>query len=159
MNLCHSLWMYLTLIGQQNVNGVALESWRFVVDYELRCQFINYYDILYLFVIDGIFNGYMLITIHELKPWVFFAFNFCIDISNLVHCTGNLILNMFSNTYLLWKEVNIWISSIWKPKIYISWITVVLKHFLILKRKNLNLSYLNTIYFLWKFSAYKDNWE
>ena len=49
MSLRHSLWMNLTPIGQQNVNGAALESWRFVVDYELRCQFINYYDILYLF--------------------------------------------------------------------------------------------------------------
>ena len=27
-----------------------------------------------LFLIDGISNGYTLITIHELKPWVFFAF-------------------------------------------------------------------------------------
>ena len=26
-------------------------------------------------LIDGISNGYTLITIHELKPWVFFAFN------------------------------------------------------------------------------------
>ena len=26
MSLRHSLWMYLTLIGQQNVNGAALES-------------------------------------------------------------------------------------------------------------------------------------
>ena len=25
MSLCHSLWMYLTLIGQQNVNGADLE--------------------------------------------------------------------------------------------------------------------------------------
>ena len=40
----HSLWLYLSLIGQQNVNGATLESWRFVVDYELRWQFINYYD-------------------------------------------------------------------------------------------------------------------
>ena len=45
----HSLWMYLTVIGQQNVNGAALESWRVVVDHELRCQFINDYDIRYLF--------------------------------------------------------------------------------------------------------------
>ena len=28
------------------INGAALESWQFVVDYELRHQFINYYDIL-----------------------------------------------------------------------------------------------------------------
>ena len=48
-NLCHSLGMYLTMIGQQNVNGAALESWQFVMDYELRCQFINYYNVLYLF--------------------------------------------------------------------------------------------------------------
>ena len=27
------------------------------------------------FLIDSISNGYTLITIHELKPWVFFAFN------------------------------------------------------------------------------------
>ena len=46
MNLRHSLWMKLTLIGQRNTNGAALESWRFVVDHELRCQVINYYDIL-----------------------------------------------------------------------------------------------------------------
>ena len=46
INLCHSPWMNLTLIGQQNVSGAALESWRFIVDYELRCQYINYYDIL-----------------------------------------------------------------------------------------------------------------
>ena len=26
MSLCHSLWIYLTLMGQQNVNGAALES-------------------------------------------------------------------------------------------------------------------------------------
>ena len=26
------------------------------------------------FLIDSISNGYTLITIHELKPWVFFAF-------------------------------------------------------------------------------------
>ena len=38
----------LTLIGQQNFNGAALKFWRFVVDYELRCQYINYYDILLL---------------------------------------------------------------------------------------------------------------
>ena len=38
MSLRHSLWMDLTLIGQQNIN-----------DYELMCQFINYYDILQLF--------------------------------------------------------------------------------------------------------------
>ena len=44
--LRHSLWLYLSLIGQQDVNGAALESWLFVVDYELRYQFINYYDIL-----------------------------------------------------------------------------------------------------------------
>ena len=31
-------WMYLTLIGQQNVNGAALESWRLVMDNELRSQ-------------------------------------------------------------------------------------------------------------------------
>ena len=37
ISLRHSLWMYLTLIGQQNVNGAALESWPFVVDNELRC--------------------------------------------------------------------------------------------------------------------------
>ena len=49
MSLRHSLWMNLTLIGQQNGNGVALASRLFVVDNELRCQFINYYDILYLF--------------------------------------------------------------------------------------------------------------
>ena len=29
-----------------STNSTALESWRFVVDYELRCQSINYYDIL-----------------------------------------------------------------------------------------------------------------
>ena len=27
------------------------------------------------FLIDGLSNGYTLITIHKLKPWVFFAFN------------------------------------------------------------------------------------
>ena len=32
--------------GRQNIYGATHESWRFVVDYELRCQFINYYDIL-----------------------------------------------------------------------------------------------------------------
>ena len=31
MSLCHSLWMNLTLIGQQNINGAALESSPFVV--------------------------------------------------------------------------------------------------------------------------------
>ena len=36
----------ISLISQQNVYGTALESWQFVVDCELRCQFINYYDIL-----------------------------------------------------------------------------------------------------------------
>ena len=36
----------LPLDGQQNDNGMVLESWRFVVDYESRCQFINNYDIL-----------------------------------------------------------------------------------------------------------------
>ena len=36
MSLRHSLWMCLTLNGQQNINGVD----------ELRCQFINYYNIL-----------------------------------------------------------------------------------------------------------------
>ena len=46
ISLRHSLWIYLTSMGQQNINGAALESWLFVVDYELRCQFINYYDIL-----------------------------------------------------------------------------------------------------------------
>ena len=49
VSLHHSLWMFLTLIGQQNVNGVAFESWRYVAHYKLRCQFINNYDILYLF--------------------------------------------------------------------------------------------------------------
>ena len=45
--------VYLTRIGQQNINGVALES----------------------FLIDDVPNGYTLIpNIHELKPWVFFAF-------------------------------------------------------------------------------------
>ena len=48
MSLRHSCWMYLTLIGQQNINGTALESWRFM-DYELICQYINYQDILYHF--------------------------------------------------------------------------------------------------------------
>ena len=46
IKLRHSLWMDLTLIGQQNVNGAALESRRFVMDYELRCQFISYHGIL-----------------------------------------------------------------------------------------------------------------
>ena len=32
----HSLWMNLTLIGQQNINGAALEYRRFVLDYELK---------------------------------------------------------------------------------------------------------------------------
>ena len=41
MSLRHSLWMYLTVIGRQNFNGVALEYRRFV-DFELRRQFINY---------------------------------------------------------------------------------------------------------------------
>ena len=48
ISLRHSRWMYLTVIGQQNVNGTALEFWRFDVEYELRCQFINW-DSLYLF--------------------------------------------------------------------------------------------------------------
>ena len=39
----HSIWMYLTLIGQQKYNGATLDS---VVDYELRCQFIDYNDIM-----------------------------------------------------------------------------------------------------------------
>ena len=34
ISLRDSLWMYFTLIGQQNVSGAALESWRFVMDYE-----------------------------------------------------------------------------------------------------------------------------
>ena len=46
ISLRHSFWMYLTLIGHQSVNGAALESWLFLMDCELRCQFINYYDIL-----------------------------------------------------------------------------------------------------------------
>ena len=64
----HFLWMHLTLIGQQNMNGAALESWRFVVDYDLRCQFINYYNILYLFqsTVYLMDIGPTLITIHEL---------------------------------------------------------------------------------------------
>ena len=45
MSLRHSRGMYLTLFSQQNPNGAALESWWFVVDHELRCQFLNYYDI------------------------------------------------------------------------------------------------------------------
>ena len=49
ISLRHSRWMYLTLIGQQNVNCAALEFRRFDVDYKLRCQFINYWYILYLF--------------------------------------------------------------------------------------------------------------
>ena len=49
MSLRHSLWIYLTLIGQQNVNDAALVSLLFVMDYELRCQFNNYYNILWLF--------------------------------------------------------------------------------------------------------------
>ena len=38
MSLCHSrsVWMYLTLIGQQNVNGAVLESCRFVVDNKFK---------------------------------------------------------------------------------------------------------------------------
>ena len=46
MGFRHSLWMYLNLIGQQNINGAYLESWRFVVGYELRCQFKHHYNIL-----------------------------------------------------------------------------------------------------------------
>ena len=54
VNLCvtgslwlrHSLWVYLTLIGHQNFNGAATESWWFAVEYELRCQFINNNDFL-----------------------------------------------------------------------------------------------------------------
>ena len=45
MSLRHSRCMSLTQIGPKKVNGAALESWWFDVDYELRCQFINYYDI------------------------------------------------------------------------------------------------------------------
>ena len=44
--LRHFLWMYLTLIGQQKVNGAAFEFWRFDTDYELRCEFINHSNIL-----------------------------------------------------------------------------------------------------------------
>ena len=47
MNLRH--WMNLNLIGQQNFNGAALEL-----------AFLN----------DGISNGYTLITMTDLKPWV-----------------------------------------------------------------------------------------
>ena len=43
------------------------------MDCGLRCQFINYYSVAFL--IDSISNEYTLITIHELKPWVSFAFN------------------------------------------------------------------------------------
>ena len=32
VSLCHSLWMYLTLISQQKVNGAAFESWWFDLD-------------------------------------------------------------------------------------------------------------------------------
>ena len=41
----HSIWMYLTLIGQQNIN-VAAKSLRFVMDNKSRFQFINYNNIL-----------------------------------------------------------------------------------------------------------------
>ena len=46
VSLRHSLWMCLTLIGQQIVNGAAFESWRYDMDCELRCQFINNYDVM-----------------------------------------------------------------------------------------------------------------
>ena len=64
MNLLHSLWMNWTLIGQENINDAALESWRLIVDYELICQFINYYDrySVAFFLIDSKSYGYMLIT-------------------------------------------------------------------------------------------------
>ena len=45
MSLRHSLWKSWTLIGQQNFNGAALDSCRFVVDFELRCQ--SRYFVLY----------------------------------------------------------------------------------------------------------------
>ena len=32
VGLCYSLWMCLTLIDQQKVNGVAYESWQFNMD-------------------------------------------------------------------------------------------------------------------------------
>ena len=65
--------MYLNLIGQQSVNGAALES---CICYGLRVKMPIYQLFRYFvaFFIDSISNGYTLITIHELKPWVFFAF-------------------------------------------------------------------------------------
>ena len=62
--LGHSIWMYLTLIGQQNADGTPLESWRFVVEYELNSQLL-WYSVAIL--INGISNGHTLITIHALK--------------------------------------------------------------------------------------------
>ena len=44
-----SLWIYMTMIGQQQVNGLAIEFLRFDMDYVLRYQFIIYFDILQFF--------------------------------------------------------------------------------------------------------------
>ena len=37
------------MIGQQQVNGLAIEFLRFDMDYVLRYQFIIYFDILQIF--------------------------------------------------------------------------------------------------------------
>ena len=61
------------LIGQQNVNGVALEFWRFDgLRIKMSINQLLRYSVDFL--IDSKSNGYTLITIHELKPWIFFAF-------------------------------------------------------------------------------------
>ena len=75
MSLCHSLWMCLTLIGQQNVNGGVNKSWKICCGLRVKVSIHPILRYPVAFLIDSIPNGYTLITIHKLKPWVFFTFN------------------------------------------------------------------------------------
>ena len=51
------------------------------------------------FFIDSICNGHIFITIHELKPWVFFSFK-----QNSFRCWHRLSLIVISTPYPYWKD-------------------------------------------------------
>ena len=63
--ICHSLWMYLTLIGP----WIFMNCCRLQVKMSIH-QLLRY---SVAFLIDGVSKGYTLITI-QLKEWVFIVF-------------------------------------------------------------------------------------
>ena len=82
----------------------------------LRVKMLIYQWLRYSvsFLIDGTSNGYTLITIHEIKPWVFFKLS-CDSIAQGT-LTGHVA------TYFLWRKFNRWkehlekwifISGVW----------------------------------------------